>query len=84
MRVDRLENMADFSACDYSKALNLAERLVSSGEPNLLWDEISDLSRAEAKALDHIAFKCAVCSLWFRQADNATPGAAQWQCRECA
>jgi hypothetical protein len=68
---------------DFRVARSLADRLMASGEPSTLWDELADLSREQCTALDSIAFECATCNLWFPAAQNATPEGAQWYCKEC-
>lgn len=68
---------------DFKVARSLAERLMATGEPNTLWDELDNLSPAQCMVLDSIAFECATCNHWFPAAANATPDAAIWYCKEC-
>lgn len=65
---------------DLAKIYALAEKLLGYGDKD---HEVAELAQDECLVLDKIVFECCTCGWWFRQCDNATPNASEWECKEC-
>ena len=66
----------------FTKARKLADKLISTCQPNEFWDDVNELSKDECLALDSIAFECQVCNHWFSVLERQEVG-GQWVCSEC-
>jgi len=67
----------------FRKVRPLADALMASCSPNEHWEELEALTQEECRALDTIAFECAVCNHWFPVVQMHDPSAAQFTCKEC-
>lgn len=66
----------------FSKARDIADRLMTTCAPQELWEELDALSKDEFSALDTIAFECACCNHWFPVAKRHDDG-NRYLCDDC-
>lgn len=71
-----------FGPDDLRKARALADELMASSEPNKYWEQLDELTSAECKALDSIAFECTTCNHWFPVTEQYERE-GQLVCRDC-
>jgi hypothetical protein len=68
---------------DLAKLRTLAHRLITVTVDTDLNDQLADLTIAEGRALDAMAFECVGCELWYAAHERKVVK-EKWLCRECA
>jgi hypothetical protein len=67
---------------DLQVARALADKLMTTCEPNRFWDELDALTRDQYAVLDTIAFECSTCNHWFSIADQHERH-SRFYCKDC-
>jgi hypothetical protein len=78
-KIERVETRPDLA-----KVARLADRIIGSPMVgSTLVDSLDELSAAEGRALDALAFECVGCNWWFA-AHERNEIHDEWYCAQCA